>query len=77
MMPEKTRFQAVIVQDLVDVIEAEMGAVEGHRTDPVFLALRDRIEGQEVTLVTLGTDAFEEIDNNYWLPECCWSRVTT
>ena len=67
--------KARIVDNLLDVIEAEMGAVEGHRTDPKFLALRDRIEGRVVDLVFIGDDAFEAEDDNYWLPDCCWEAV--
>ncbi len=64
--------RARIVENLLDVIEHEMGSVEGHRNDPVFLELCERIAGKEVDLVFIGSDAFEAIDNNYWLPECCW-----
>ena len=37
--------KARIVENLLDVIEFEMGAVEGHRKDPEFLKLVDRIQG--------------------------------
>lgn len=52
-----------------------MGKSEGHRNDPKFLALRDRIEGKVVELTFLGGDAFEKEDNNYWLPPECWEKV--
>jgi hypothetical protein len=64
--------RARIVENLLDVIEQEMGSDEGHRNDPIFLALCERIAGKEVDLVFIGSDAFEAIDNNYWLPECCF-----
>ena len=64
--------KARIVDNLLDVIEAEMGVVEGHRKDPQFLALCERIQGTVVELIFIGGDAFERDDNNYWLPECCW-----
>lgn len=67
--------KARIVENLLDVIEAEMGEVEGHRTDQEFLALCERIQGQEVELVFTAGDAFEKEDNNYWLPPCCWVTV--
>jgi hypothetical protein len=67
--------KAQIVDNLLDVIEHEMGKVEGHSTDRAFLALCDRIQGKTVDLVFIGRDAFEAIDNNYWLPDCCWRSV--
>lgn len=67
--------RARIVDNLLDTIEKEMGAVEKHRKDIKFLKLRDRIEGQEVELVFIGEDAFELEDNNYWLPNCCWEEI--
>jgi len=30
---------------------------------------------REVDLVFIGDDAFESIDDNYWLPACCWVAV--
>lgn len=64
--------RAIIAENLLDLIEKEMGEIEGHRTDTEFLALCDRIAGKEVDLVFIGGDAFEAIDNNYWLPNSCW-----
>ena len=66
--------KARIVDNLLETIEATMPR-EGHRTDAEFLKLRDRIEGKFVTLVFIGVDAFEEIDDNYWLPNECWIEV--
>lgn len=63
-----------IVSDLLSSIEKEM-PLEGHRNDPSFLALADRIEGKVVDLVFIGPDAFESIDNNYWLPNSCWKPI--
>ena len=67
--------KAKIVDNLLDVIEFEMGAIEGHRNDTDFLKLRDRIEGKVVELVFTHGDAFEKEDNNYWLPDSCWEAV--
>ena len=67
--------KARIVNNLLDVIEAEMGECEGHRNDAGFLALCERIQGKVVDLVFIGQDAFEQEDDNYWLPECCWEAV--
>jgi hypothetical protein len=40
-----------------------------------LLELCERIQGQEVELVFVCQDAFEAIDKNYWLPECCWDEI--
>ncbi len=64
--------RALIATDLLDRIDAFFEGTEGHRTDTEFLALCDRIAGKEVDLVFVGGDAFEAVDNNYWLPNCCW-----
>jgi len=64
--------KARIHPDLVNIIDAYFKGSEGHKNDPKFLALAERIAGQEVDLVFTHGDAFEAIDNNYWLPECCW-----
>ena len=67
--------KAKIKKDLLNIIEKEMGEAEGHRTDPEFLKLCDRIAGKEVELVFIGDDAFEKEDNNYYLPDCCWEKI--
>ncbi len=64
--------KAVIVSNLVEVIDNYFAGSEGHRTDKDFLALAERIAGREVTLVFICGDAFEKEDRNYWLPEVCW-----
>ena len=33
------------------------------------------IEGREVNLVFVGPDAFEENDNDVWIPDCLWDEV--
>lgn len=67
--------KARIVNNLLDVIEEFFGPEEGHRNNQEFIALCERIQGKEVDLVFIGPDAFEAIDNNYWLPECCYTPV--
>lgn len=67
--------KAKIVFNLMHVIENYFGRSYGHRDDSDFVALCDRIAGKEVDLRFIGNDAFEEIDNNYWLPNCCWEKV--
>lgn len=34
-----------------------------------------RIEGKEVNLVFIDGDAFEEKDNNIWLPDSLWDKA--
>jgi hypothetical protein len=70
MQPVKAR----IVDDLLAAIEIEMPK-EGHREDQEFLALCERIQGKIVTLRFIGPDAFESVDDNYWLPNSCWELV--
>ena len=67
--------KARIVDDLLAAIEKEM-PLEQHRSDPDFLRLAERIQGTVVDLRFIGDDAFEVIDNNYWLPNSCWEPVT-
>ena len=67
--------KAFIHPDLMDRIEEFFGPQEGHRTDPKFIALCERIAGKEVDLVFQANDAFEAIDNNYWLPQNCWRSL--
>ncbi len=69
------KIRARIVDNLMDVIDDFFQGKGGHRTDPEFKALCDRIAGKEVDLVFVGDDAFEAIDNGYWLPDCCWTEV--
>lgn len=71
----KRTIQAKIHPDLLDRIDDFFKGTEGHRTDPKFLALAERIAGKVVTLGFIGRDAFEVEDDNYWLPDCCWEQV--
>ena len=48
---------------------------EGHRTDPRFIKLCERISGKEVELVFTYRNAFEREDKNWWLPEKCWEEI--
>ena len=61
-----------IVDNLMEAVDDFFEGTEGHRTDPDFKALCDRIQGKEVELVFVHGDAFEKEDNNYLLPPCCW-----
>lgn len=77
---EVYKIKAKIVDNLLDTIEQYFGEGAGHRTDEEFLALAERIEGKIVTLKMQGSpeygfDSFEEEDNDYWLPDCCWNKV--
>jgi hypothetical protein len=64
--------RARIVDNLLDVIDNYFDGKEGHRTDNDFIKLCQRIQGRVVDLVFIGGDAFESVDQNYWLPQCCW-----
>ena len=63
-----------IVNNLMEVIDDFFEGKEGHRTDLNFIKLCDRIAGKEVDLIFVTGDAFENIDQNYWLPKCCWIK---
>lgn len=67
--------KAQIVPNLLDVIDDYFDGEEGHRTDPDFLVLCDRIAGKVVDLRFVAGDAFEFVDNQYWLPNCCWTKL--
>ena len=67
--------KARIVDNLMEVIDDFFDSECGHTTDPEFAALNDRIAGKVVDLVFIGSDAFEEKDNNFWLPDCCWDAI--
>jgi len=67
--------RAQIVDNLMDTIDNFFDGKEGHKTDPEFAKLCDRISGKEVDLVFVAQDAFEKHDKNYWLPNCCWSEI--
>jgi len=67
--------RALICSDLVERIGVFFNDKDGIRADSKFMALAERIAGKEVDLVFIGEDAFEAIDNDYWLPDCCWEEV--
>ena len=67
--------RALVVDDLLEAIEKELGEVENHRNDDKFLELCNKIQGKEVELAFIGDDAFEKQDNNYWLPNSCWEEI--
>lgn len=66
--------KAKICDNLLEEIEKVMPN-EGHKSDPQFLALRDRIQGKVVELGFIGEDAFEAQDDCYWLPNSCWTEI--
>jgi len=67
--------KAKICDNLLETIDTYFNGKEGHKTDKKFLMLCERIQGKEVDLIFIGTDAFEAIDDNYWLPNCCWKPI--
>ena len=66
--------KALICCNLLDEIEKLMPN-EDHRLDKDFVALANRIQGTVVDLVFTHGDAFEAIDNNWWLPNSLWKKV--
>lgn len=48
---------------------------DGYDMDAEWRAFLESIEGREVTLVFTGNDAFEQADDNYWLPDCMWDAI--
>jgi len=69
--------KARIVDNLKDTIEScfdRLGDKEVY-SETDFLELCDRIQGKVVDLVFTSGDAFEAIDNNWWLPEKCWTEI--
>ena len=67
--------KAKIADNLLEKITEYFGIEEGHSENEQFLELCERIQGKEVNLVFTAGHAFEEIDNNFWLPECCWTKI--
>lgn len=43
--------------------------------DAEWQSFLERIQGQEVTLVFTAGDAFEQVNDNYWLPDCMWDEL--
>lgn len=64
-----------IVDNLLYAIDNHFQGRLGHRFDYRFLALCDRIAGQEVDLIITNGCAYESIDQYFWLPECCWREL--
>lgn len=53
----------------------EFFASEVDPVDTDVELLLNRIEGKVVELTFTCGDAFEENDNNIWLPDCLWEEV--
>lgn len=60
---------------MVENLNYEMIKYFGYQSSPDTRAFYDSISGKEVELVFLGDDAFEEEDNNHWLPDHTWEPV--
>ena len=69
--PIRARMKDGLIQRFRDFF----GEVEPVDADPAWKAFLESIEGKEVTLVFTNNDAFEEKDNNYWLPNCMWDAI--
>jgi len=64
-----------IVDNLMETIDDFFNGTENHRTDEEFIKLCSRIQGKEVEVIYVSGDAFEVHDNNYWLPNCCFTEI--
>lgn len=77
---DRGKIRARIVDNLLEAIQKSMvengWGDEGHSGDEEFLKLAERIQGTVVDMTFSSGDAFEAIDNNYWLPDDCWVEVT-
>ncbi len=62
--------KARILDNIDQVMVNEDGKDALH--DHEYIKLRDRIKGKVVSLTFCHGDAFEEIDNNIWLPPGCY-----
>lgn len=70
---EEDKYIAVYVySDLLDKIDNFFEGKEGHRNDPKFLKLAERIAGKRCVMKMRGDEAFEIQDDTYWIPNCCY-----
>ena len=65
----KVRIKYNIVARYELALPGELAACDDTKTVVKFL---ESIEGREVNLVFTHGDAFEEKDNNVWLPDSLW-----
>ena len=70
---EEDKYIAVYVYpDLLDRIDKFFEGKEGHRSNPKFLKLAERIAGKRCVMKMRGDEAFEFEDDNYGIPRCCY-----
>lgn len=60
-----------------DTLVERYKAVMPREYDAEIGAFLLSIEGKEVELRFIGTDAFEVNDNSIWLPDCLWDECTS
>jgi len=60
-----------------DNLVARYKAVMPNEYDSEIGEFLRSIEGKEVELRFIGTDAFEVKDNSIWLPDCLWDECTS
>ena len=56
----------------------EMQAVKKYHGMNAYFELKEflkSIENKVINLVFIGEDAFEETNNNFWLPQSLWSEI--
>jgi len=68
----KAKMKDNLVERYEEILPGELDACE--KADEV-VAFLESIEDKEVRLVFTAGDAFEENDNNIWLPETLWDEI--
>lgn len=68
-------FYAKIHDNFVELMENHFRDELSDQDKEELRILADRIAGKVVELTFIGKDAFEKIDDNWWLPDCTWEPV--
>lgn len=75
MADDKKPFYAKIHDNFVELMEEFFRGELSEKDKAELRVLADRIAGKVVELTFVCGDAFEKIDNNWWLPNCTWEPV--
>ena len=70
----KKVYKAVLKKDWIELYSSFF---DGQVFEKDFIELAERIESQNriIEVTTTAGDYFEKIDNNYWLPDCCFLMI--
>ena len=74
-LEEEVYLVVYVYPDLLDRIDKFFEGKEGHRSNPKFLKLAERIAGKRCVMKMRGDEAFEVEDDNYWIPRCCYDMT--